>query len=126
LGSKALVELAVAGHGRSAPPRTSGLTATARADTSGGPGYETLAIPIPFYNESFGFAAGCVYGQAGWPEPQSRVLGTVMAGTRGSGMLVLVGQDLRTPWRDRLFIDPCALVGLTSNRSALGELRCVE
>ena len=53
----------------------SGLTAAASADTS----YETLAIPFPFYNESFGFAAGYVYGRAGWPEPQSRVLGTVIA-----------------------------------------------
>ncbi|HEX6113545.1 MAG TPA: hypothetical protein VFZ10_14660 [Geminicoccaceae bacterium] len=85
----------------------SGLTAAASADTS----YETLAIPFPFYNESFGFAAGYVYGRAGWPEPQSRVLGTVMAGTRGSAMLLFAGQDLRTPWLDRLFIDPFASVG---------------
>ena len=34
-----------------------------------------------------------------------------MAGTRGSGMLLLAGQDLRTPWLDRLFIDPFASVG---------------
>ena len=34
-----------------------GLCATARADTSESPGYETLAIPFPFYNESFGFGA---------------------------------------------------------------------
>ena len=82
-----------------------------RSGTRRGPSYETLAIPFPFYNESFGFAAGYVYGRAGWPEPQSRVLGTAMAGTRGSGMLLLAGQDLRTPWLDRLFIDPFASMG---------------
>jgi hypothetical protein len=37
-----------------------GLRATARADTDGSAGYETLAIPFPFYNESFGFGAGYV------------------------------------------------------------------
>ena len=34
-----------------------------------------------------------------------------MAGTRGSGMLLLAGQDLRTPWLDRLFIDPYGSIG---------------
>jgi hypothetical protein len=61
-----------------------GLCATARADTGGNASYETLAIPFPFYNESFGLGAGYVYGRSGWPEPQSRLLGTVMGGTRGS------------------------------------------
>jgi hypothetical protein len=56
-------------------------------------------------------AAGYVYGRSGWPEPQSRALGTVMAGTRGTAMLLLAGQDLRTPWLDRLFIDPFGSVG---------------
>jgi hypothetical protein len=83
-----------------------GLAATARADTGEIPSYETLAIPFPFYNESFGFAAGYVYGRAGWPEPQARVLATAMAGTRGTAALLIAGQDLRTPWLDRLFIDP--------------------
>ena len=89
----------------------SGLAASARAEEPAATSYETLAIPFPFYNEAFGFAAGYVYGRAGWPEPQSRVLGTAMAGTRGSGMLLLAGQDLRTPWLDRLFIDPFASIG---------------
>jgi hypothetical protein len=74
-------------------------------------GYETLAIPFPFYNESFGVAGGYVYGRSGWPEPQARVLGSILAGTRGSAMLLVAGQDLRTPWLDRLFIDPFASVG---------------
>jgi hypothetical protein len=34
-----------------------------------------------------------------------------MAGTRGSAMLLVAGQDLRTPRLDRLFIDPFASVG---------------
>lgn len=38
------------------------------------PTFETLAIPFPFDNEAFGFAGGHVYGRAGWPEPQSRLL----------------------------------------------------
>ncbi len=85
--------------------------ADTRAEAGTDDGFETLAVPFPFYNESFGFSAGYVYGRAGWPEPQARVLATVMAGSRGSGMLLLAGQDLRTPWLDRLFIDPFASVG---------------
>jgi hypothetical protein len=88
-----------------------GLCAAAGADTGGGTGYETLAIPFPFYNESFGFGVGYVYGRSGWPEPQSRLLGTVMGGTAGSAMLLIAGQDLRTPWLERLFIDPFASAG---------------
>jgi hypothetical protein len=34
-----------------------------------------------------------------------------MGGTRGSAMLLIAVQDLRTPWLDRLFIDPFASVG---------------
>jgi hypothetical protein len=34
-----------------------------------------------------------------------------MGGTSGSAMLLIAGQDLRTPWLDRLFIDPFASVG---------------
>jgi hypothetical protein len=34
-----------------------------------------------------------------------------MGGTTGSGMLLIVGQDSRTPWIERLFIDPFASVG---------------
>jgi hypothetical protein len=88
-----------------------GLCATASADTGGSTSYETLSIPFPFYNESFGFGVGYVYGRSGWPEPQSRLLGTVMGGSAGTAMLLIAGQDLRTPWLDRLFIDPFASVG---------------
>jgi hypothetical protein len=91
-----------------------GFCATASADTGGSAGYETLAVPFPFYNESFGFGVGFVYGRSGWPEPQSRLLGTVLGGTAGSAMLLIAGQDLRTPWLDRLFIDLFASVGYFS------------
>jgi hypothetical protein len=83
----------------------------AEAGTNADEPSETLAIPFPFVNESFGFAAGYVYGRAGWPESQARVLGTVLAGTKGSVALLFAGQDLRTPWLNRLFIDPFASVG---------------
>ena len=66
---------------------------------------------FPFVNESFGFAGGYAYGRTGWPESQTRVLGTVLAGTKGSVALLLAGQDLRTPWLDQMFIDPFASVG---------------
>jgi hypothetical protein len=88
-----------------------GLCATARADTGESPSCETLSIPFPFYNEAFGFGVGYVYGRSGWPEPQSRLLGTAMGGTAGSAMLLIAGQDLRTPWLERLFIDPFASAG---------------
>jgi hypothetical protein len=42
-----------------------GLCATARADTGGSASDETLAIPFPFANESFGFGVGYVYGRSG-------------------------------------------------------------
>lgn len=72
---------------------------------------ETLLLPFPFYNESFGGAVGGVVGLSGFPERQSRLVGTVFAGTRGSGMMFLAGQDLRTPWEERVFIDPIFSVG---------------
>lgn len=72
---------------------------------------ETLLLPFPFYNESFGAAGGVVYGLSGFPEPQSRLVTTVFGGTRGSGMVFLAGQDLRTPWAQRVFIDPIISVG---------------
>jgi hypothetical protein len=34
-----------------------------------------------------------------------------MGGSTGSAMLLIAGQDLRTPWLERLFIDPFASVG---------------
>ena len=90
---------------------SSGLTPRARAEEGKDEPFQILSIPFPFYNESFGFAAGYVYGRSGWPEPQSRVLGTAMAGSRARQCCCFAGQDLHTPWFDRLFIDPFASVG---------------
>jgi hypothetical protein len=72
---------------------------------------KVLLLPFPFYNDNFDFAVGAVYGIAGWPESQSRVIGTAFAGTRGSAMVFLAGQDLRLPRIERLFINPVFSVG---------------
>ena len=71
----------------------------------------TLALPYAFYNESFGFAAGYVYGVVGRPQKQATLLATVVAGSTGSAMGFLVGRDIQMPHVDRLFMDPIASVG---------------
>lgn len=70
-----------------------------------------LNLPFAFYNETFGVAAGYVYGVSGWPQPQSTLLSTTMAGTTGSGMSFLIGQDLQVPFTRRWFLDPVMSVG---------------
>ncbi len=49
----------------------------------GKPKKTVLNLPFPFYNENFGAALGYVYGITGWPQPQSALLTTAMAGTTG-------------------------------------------
>ncbi|MFO1152854.1 MAG: BamA/TamA family outer membrane protein [Rhodospirillales bacterium] len=95
-----------------------GDTTTAEGATAGPPGASPLMLPFPFYNENFGGALGFLYGLNAFPEPQSRVLATAFAGTEGSAMLFLAGQDLRTPWLARLFIDPIFSVGHFSDNKA--------
>ena len=46
----------------------------------------TLSLPYAFYNESFGFAVGYVYGIVGRPQKQATLLATVMAGSKGSAL----------------------------------------
>jgi len=78
-----------------------------------------LNFPYPFYNESFGASVGYVFGKVGWPQKQSAMLGTLMAGSKGSVMGFMIGKDLMLPkneyaWlpeSDRLFIDPIASIG---------------
>ena len=77
----------------------------------GQPSKQTLSLPYAFYNDSFGTAAGYVYGVVGRPQQQSSLLTTVMAGTKGSAMGFLIGRDLRLPWSERLFVDPVASIG---------------
>ena len=45
-----------------------------------------LQIPFAFYNQNFGAAAGYVWGVGGWPQKQSTLLTTTIAGTTGSAM----------------------------------------
>jgi hypothetical protein len=45
-----------------------------------------LNLPFAFFNETFGVAAGYVYGVSGWPQPQSTLLSTTIAGSTGSAM----------------------------------------
>lgn len=70
-----------------------------------------LSLPYGFYNESFGFAAGYVKGYVGWPQKQASLLGTVIAGSKGSAMGFLVGRDLQLPGTERLFLDPVISLG---------------
>ncbi len=72
---------------------------------------QTLSLPYAFYNESFGFAVGYVYGLVGRPQKQATLLATAMAGTKGSAMGFLVGRDLQMPRVERLFLDPVVSVG---------------
>ena len=72
---------------------------------------QTLSVPYAFYNEAFGFAVAYAHGKVGYPQKQSAILGTVMAGSKGSIMGFLIGRNLRLPWSDRLFLDPIAQIG---------------
>ena len=76
---------------------------------------KTLSLPYGFYNEHFGTAVAYVYGVIGYPQKQSALLGTVMAGTEGSAMGFLMGRDLRIPFSDRLFVDLIAQIGSFKN-----------
>lgn len=75
----------------------------------------TISVPYAFFNENFGFAAGYVHSAAGYPQEQATLLGTVMAGTKGSAMGFLTGFDLLMPGTERLFIDPVASIGYFSD-----------
>lgn len=72
---------------------------------------QTLSLPYAFYNDSFGFAVGYVYGVVGRPQKQATLLTTVMAGTKGSALGFLLGRDLQMPRVERLFLDPVISVG---------------
>ena len=79
---------------------------------------QTLSLPYAFYNESFGFAVGYVYGVVGRPQKQATLLATVMAGSKGSAMGFLVGRDLQMPRIERLFLDPVVSVGYFKDNDA--------
>ena len=79
---------------------------------------QTLSLPYAFYNESFGFAVGYVYGVVGRPQKQATLLATVMAGSKGSAMGFLVGRDIQMPRVERLFLDPVISVGYFKDNDA--------
>jgi len=58
---------------------------------------QTLSLPYAFYNDSFGFAVGYVYGVVGRPQKQASLLATAIAGSKGSAMGFLIGRDLQMP-----------------------------
>ena len=70
-----------------------------------------IQVPFAFYNQSFGAAAGYVWGVGGWPQKQSHLLSTTVAGSTGSAMTFLVGKDLQIPFAQRWFLDPVMSVG---------------
>jgi len=74
-------------------------------------GEQKLSVPYAFYNDSFGVAGGYVYGVTGYPQEHASLLTTAMAGTAGSGMLFLIGQNIRLPYTSRVFLDPVASIG---------------
>ena len=71
----------------------------------------TLSIPYGFYNENFGAAVGYVYARIRYPQKQSHLISTVMAGSNGSALGFFMGKDLRLPFSERLFIDPIGQIG---------------
>ena len=75
----------------------------------------TISLPYAFFNENFGFAAGYVRSVTGYPQRQATILGTVIAGTKGSALGFLSGFDLLIPGSDRLFVDPIASIGYFSD-----------
>lgn len=70
-----------------------------------------LSIPYGFYNEIFGVAGAYVYAKNNYPQPDSMLLGTVMAGTKGSVLGFLMGRNLPVPGLARVFVDPILSAG---------------
>jgi len=70
-----------------------------------------LSLPYGFYNADFGVTLAWIEGRIGFPQPQASFLASAMAGSEGSAMVILMGKDIRTPFLDRLFIDPILSFG---------------
>lgn len=69
-----------------------------------------ISLPFGFYNDLFGVAGGYAWGRDAFPQPQSNLIVTGMAGTAGSGMLYLESRNLLVPGFDRLFADPMLIL----------------
>jgi len=54
----------------------------------------------------------------GQPQPQAAVLGTVMAGSKGSAMAFLMGRDILMPGTGRLYMDPIISAGYFAQNNA--------
>ena len=87
-------------------------------DKEGQSGERVLSLPYGFYNETFGFAGAWVHGVVGSPQPQSSLIATAMAGSKGSAMLALIGQNIRIPGTERLFLDPIVSAGFFGDTDA--------
>ena len=81
-------------------------------------GDQVVNVPFAFYNEFFGAAAGFVTYRFGCPQPQARMLGTIMAGSKGSVMAFFMGRDIRMPGTKRLFLDPWVSMGYFADNRA--------
>ena len=108
----ALIILAVLASGRAA------CAQAVFVDEEGRSGKQVLSLPYAFYNETFGFAGAYLYGATGYPQPQSSLMATAMVGTKGTGMLALIGQDIQIPGTERLFLDPIVSVGFFGDTDA--------
>ena len=70
-----------------------------------------ISVPYAFYNENFGFAGAYAYAVTGWPQKQSAMIATAMAGSRGSALGFMMARDLRIPHTRRLFLDTVVQAG---------------
>ena len=72
---------------------------------------EIISVPYAFYNRSFGVAGAYAYAVTGWPQKQSALIATAMAGTKGSAMGFLMARDYQMPFTHRLFLDAIVQAG---------------
>lgn len=68
-------------------------------------GVKELSVPYAFYNDSFGAAAGYVYGLSGYPQPQATVIATAIVGSNSAAAFYLLTRDIRMPYMERLYVD---------------------
>lgn len=71
------------------------------------PEASVLALPYAFFNQSFGGAAGFVYGLSGTPQKQMTFLATVIAGSDSAAALYVLSRNVQVPlpFTGRLFMD---------------------
>jgi len=70
-----------------------------------------ISVPYGFYNKDFGVAGAYAHAVTGWPQKQSALIATAMAGSKGSVMGFLMGRDLQMPYTRRLFLDAVVNAG---------------